>query len=217
MVALDPRFALLAVQCMVLLAALPSPVTAVVVRSPHSNGPGHSRQRDPLIPAPNGAKKYSSTKHHALSSASAKKHEKRDVRFRFLINDNSLITNKDNHAIDVNLSSAGLQAKKTRDFKVLQARDPPTLDKLQGLLASLLDAVQSLLTGLVRRHHDREDHCHDCDNTYEYINDPSHVHEHNHEVTVNNRDSYMRERRDMDSDLVPGTALVTVSINSVSS
>jgi len=199
MVALDPHFALLAVQCMVLLAALPSSVTAVVVRSPHSNSPGHFRQRDPH-PV------HSPTKHHALSSTSgtSKRRKPRDVRFCFLLNDNSLITKQGSHA-------AGFQAKKTR---VLQARDSPLPNSLQTLLGSVLgdltsltDTLKNVLTGLVPRHHDRDEHCHDCD---EYI-DRSHVHEHNqHEVTVYNR-------RDMDSVLVPGTVVVTVNINIVSS
>ncbi len=140
--------------------------------------------------------------------------------FISLVNDDSLITKQGNRAIEADLSFTGFQAKKTRDLRALQARD-----NLQALLASLLDALNSVtdalkpvLTGLVPRHHDRDDHCHDCDNTYKYVNDPSHVHEHNrHEVTVYNRGLTDNHRRDMDLDLVPGTALVTVSINSVSS
>lgn len=71
MVALNHQFTLLAAQCMISLLALPSPATAVAVRSSHSNHSGHFRQR-PVIPAPRG----NSTKERG-SKFAAKKHAAR--------------------------------------------------------------------------------------------------------------------------------------------
>lgn len=141
-------------------------------------------------------KQHSSTKHRALSFASgaSKRRKPRDG----------------NHAID----------KKTRDLGVLQARDSPVPDNLQALLASLLgtllsitDTLKNSLTSLVPRHHDRDDHCHDC---YEYVDDRSHVHEHNqHEVIIHDRGLSDNHRREMDSGLVPGTVVVTDADNAL--
>ena len=213
MVALNPQFAFLTAQCMISLVALPSPATAVAVRSTHSNHAGHLRQR-PIIPAPSS----SSTKERSSKSA-AKKHAARGYLYgnvlpRFLIDDKLFMPKQD--------SDHGVEA---RDSPT-QAGLAEILGPLVNALANFVDNVKPLLSGLLRRHepdnaigsgphnnilerglprrhhHDHHDHNHAVydDTIYNYGTSDNHIH-----------------GRSFYTDVIPGTAAVVVRVTGASS
>ena len=81
MVAVDAQLAMLAAQCMLTLVAIPPPVTAIAVRSPHSShgevaGALH-HQRHPAMPLP-AEKKHHPTQGSHDSKSTSKKHQERE-------------------------------------------------------------------------------------------------------------------------------------------